>query len=169
MNNLQKTDRIRPLLDTLCSDNGMERKKARNELVKEGGEVIDYLVELLQHRKHTYRWEAVKTLEQIADPKAIPAFLLALEDNESDIRWIAAEGLIAIGEEAVIPLLKTLIEKSESVFIMEAAHHIIKELKEKDELPLNFPTNQLLEQLQRHKADGSEKHLYYTILKQFHG
>jgi HEAT repeat protein len=156
---------LRQLLETLGSDDGMKRKKAREALVEKGKVSIDFLLELLSHPKHIYRWEAVKTLEEIGDPDTIPVLILALEDDKSDVRWIAAEGLIKLGMKSVKPLLNILIEKSDSVFVLEGAHHIFFDLREKGILPSEFPVAELLSALKNPEWIDGVKPLAYNILK----
>jgi HEAT repeat protein len=156
---------LQQLLETLGSDDGMKRKKAREALVEKGKVSIDFLLELLSHPKHIYRWEAVKTLEEIGDPDTIPVLILALEDDKSDVRWIAAEGLIKLGMKSVKPLLNILIEKSDSVFVLEGAHHIFFDLREKGILPTEFPVAKLLSSLKNPEWIDGVKPLAYNILK----
>jgi|ERR1017187_2202052 HEAT repeat protein len=138
---------IYQLMIKLVSDNGLEREKAREAIVAKGIDMVDFLMELLIHPKHIYRWEAVKTLKEIGDPIAIPLFIRALEDNRNDVRWIASEGLIKLGKISVKPLLKVLIKRSDSVFILAGAHHIFYDLNENDMLPKEFPVDKLLSAL----------------------
>lgn len=81
-------------------------------------------MELLSLPKHIYRWEAIKTKEEIADPVSIPFFIQALEDDKSDVRWIAAKGLIKLDKHSIKPLLIILEHRSDLVFILESAHHV---------------------------------------------
>ncbi|MCG6914950.1 HEAT repeat domain-containing protein [bacterium BMS3Abin03] len=158
-------EELKQLFETLGSDDGLKRKKARETLVAKGKETIDFLIELLSHPKHIYRWEAVKTLEEIGDPDTIPIFIQALEDDKSDVRWIAAEGLIKLGKKSIKPLLNVLIDKSDSVFVLEGAHHIFFDLREKGLLPAGFPTHKLLSALKNPEWIDSVKPLVYDILK----
>lgn len=155
---------IQQLLKTLGGKNGMERKKARAELVAKGKNMIDYLMELVNHPKHIYRWEALKTMEEIGDPISIPLFILALEDDASDVRWIAAEGLIKLGMQSIKPLLKTLLQKSDSVFILAGAHHVFYDLKKTEKLPAGFPIDKLLSELKNPEWIESVKPLAYELL-----
>ena len=88
---------ISKLVDQLCSETGLERKKARKALVSKGKMSIPYLSKLLDYNKHIHRWEAIKTMEEIGDPDSLQYFIKALDDNKSDVRWIAAKGLIKLG------------------------------------------------------------------------
>ena len=160
-----KNSEMHELIITLGSDNGLEREKARKALVRIGKESINFLKELLSHHKHIYRWEAVKSLEEIGDPVSIPLFIEAMEDEKSDVRWIAAKGLIKLGAHSIKPLLKILEQKSDSVFVLEGAHHVFFELKEKNELPKEFPVDKLLSVLKNPEWVESVKPLAYEILK----
>ncbi len=156
---------VKIILETLCCENGMERKKARKKLVAKGKNVIKYLKDLVNHPKHIYRWEALKTMEEIGDPASIPLFIEALEDDESDIRWIAAEGLIKLGAQSIRPLLNALIEKSDSIFILAGAHHVFYDLKKAGKLPKDFPIDKLLFKLKSPEWKGSVKPLADELLK----
>ena len=157
---------LQKLFEKLGSDDGLERKKARNNIVAKGKESIDFLSKIIAHPKHVYRWEAAKAFEEMKHPDAIPFLIHALEDDKSDIRWIAAEGLIKLGEKSVIPLLKALVEKSDSVFILEGAHHIFYELHEQGTLPAKFPAKKLLDLLKYPEWEDSVKPLAYEILNE---
>jgi len=152
------------LIIKLGSDNGFEREKARKTLVKIGRDSIDFLMELLSHPKHIYRWEAVKTLEEIGDPVSIPLLIGALEDDKSDVRWLAAKGLIKLGKFSIEPLLKILEQKSDSVFVLEGAHHVFFDLRENKVLPKDFPTDKLLSALKNPEWVKSVKPIAYEIL-----
>ena len=155
---------IKKLIALLGSDDGLERQKAREEMVKMGKDVIDYLLELLSHPKHIYRWEAIKTLEEIADPVSVSILIQAMEDDKADVRWIAAKGLIKIGKYSIIPLLKILEEKSDSVFILEGAHHVFFDLKEKNELPQDFPIDKILATIKSPEWASGTKTLAFDLL-----
>jgi len=74
-NNAEDSE-IHKLIESLGSENGMDRQKAREALVAKGKNTIDFLMEMLTHPKHIYRWEAVKTLEEIGDPLSISLFII---------------------------------------------------------------------------------------------
>jgi HEAT repeat protein len=156
---------IHQLLETLGSKDGMERQNAREKLVAKGKSMIDFLMELLNHPKHIFRWEALKTMEEIGDPISIPLFIRALEDDESDVRWIVAEGLIKLGDQSIKPLLKILIEKSDSIFILAGAHHVFYDLKKAGKLPAGFPIDKLLTELKNPEWEKSVKPLAFELLK----
>ncbi len=121
---------IKLLIDKLRSQDGSIRKQARHELVEIGSAAVGELAQNIETKKHNFRWEIVKTLEQIADPQSAPYMIKLLEDEEFAIRWLAAEGLIRMERDAIKPLLEALIQKSDSVFLREGAHHILYALKD---------------------------------------
>lgn len=142
--NEYKDTGIQQLIQILGNKKGMERKKARKILVEKGSDVINPLVDLLDHPKHIFRWEAMMTLKEIGDQSLIPLFISKLDDDESDIRWIAAEGLVKQGTDAIKPLLKILREKPDSVFVLAGAHHIFSDLHKNKILPPDFPFERIM-------------------------
>ncbi len=155
---------IKELVDKLCTDDGVKRKETREKLISKGAVVMAYVKDLYYHPKHHCRWEAMKVMEEIADPAAIPLFLEALEDEESDIRWIAAEGLIHTGKLTIQPLLNLLLNKSNSVFVLNGAHHIFSKFKKRDILPDGFPANELLNHLKHFDNESNLKVVVYKSL-----
>ena len=125
-------NKIEKLIKKFYSKDGIERKTARYELVKIGKPAVKNLFSLLEAPKEYTRWEAIKTLSQIADPEAIPVLIKALENEDFDIRWMAAEALINIGKESIKPLLEAVVSGKESIFLLEGVHHILKEFQFKN-------------------------------------
>lgn len=123
---------ISSLVEKFYSENGKERKEAREELVKIGRPAIDYLEELEHSDEQIVRWEAIKTLSEIADPIATPIFVNALEDDDSEIRWLAAEGIINIGQPALEELFVALINNPDSMELRKGAHHVLRKLIEQN-------------------------------------
>ena len=100
---------LRDLLHDLGSDNGMERKRARETVVLVGDPAAPHVRSLLGSGDKKLRWEAAKTLAAMVDPSSLPVLIDLLRDHESDLRWIAADGLIALGPRVVVPLLESLL------------------------------------------------------------
>ena len=123
--------KIKKLLNDLQSENTGVRHNARNELVKIGTPIIDFLIELDYSKNKNVKWEVMKALGQIADPDTIPLLLEGLCDDEFEIRWLAAEGLIEIGKESVQPILEELFEKPDAMFLRHGAHHVLSDFKKK--------------------------------------
>ena len=157
------------LITILGSKNGLERKESRKKLVKMGKQVVKFLEQeyenINEDKNETFRWELIKSLQQIGAPSSIPIFIKALEDEESDIRWLAAEGLINVGVDSIEPLLKELVKNSDSIFVCAGAHHVFHDFKKKRILPVGFPVDKLLSALKNPGWSGNVKTTAYEILE----
>ncbi len=120
------------LMDMLANKDGATRQKARKSLVALGKPAVFSLIRALQNSKVDHvRWEAVKTLDAIGDIRAIPQYVNALEDTDSDVAWLAAEALRRFKKFAWLPLSRALIKSgSDSAVLRQGAHHILKNQKE---------------------------------------
>lgn len=118
------------LISDLASDDMLAREKARNALIDIGTPAVDYLAELAYTKRDIVRWEAVKTLGEIADPDSIPVLVDSLEDDNSGIRWLAAEGLIRLGRAAIAPLLLALIQRPNSMRLRQGLHHVFQDIEQ---------------------------------------
>ncbi len=125
-------DEIPVLIRKLFSDDGIERRMARHDLVKIGNPVIRFLVGLQYLPEQHVRWEAIKTLSQIADADSIPILVNALENSNVDVRWLAAEGLVEIGGASLMAVLLALEEHGDSKVLRTGVHHVLKGLEEKE-------------------------------------
>jgi HEAT repeat protein len=119
---------INSLVSDLGSKDGLVRESARRSLVDVGQPAVGILIKSLAHRSRQVRWEAAKTLGQIADPAAAVPFVKALEDDEFSVRWLAAKGLIALKSKSLPPLLRALTKRSDSDFLLHGAHHVLHDL-----------------------------------------
>jgi HEAT repeat protein len=136
------------LIVALGSHDSVERKKARESLVDVGRPAVPFLTQALTDSSPHLRWEAAKTLAEIADPMAAPALVDALEDEESAVRWLAAKGLIAMGEAGLEPLLQALIQHSDSIWLREGAHHVLHTLVREDLALQAAPVLEALEDIE---------------------
>jgi hypothetical protein len=89
---------------------------------------IPYLVEAMKSKHKRMRWEAAKTLAEMRNPAIAPILAQTLDNPDDDLRWLAAEGLIALGKKGLPDLLKALIKNPTSTWILQGAHHIIRDL-----------------------------------------
>ena len=120
---------IDSLVAALASPDRVTRESARETLVAIGHPAVGPLISLLDDRHDHVRWEAAKTLSDIADPAAAPALVQALEDPEPGVRWLAAEGLIKMRRACLQPLLHALTERAaDSVWLRDGAHHVLHDL-----------------------------------------
>ena len=117
-------------ISLLQSNDGSERTKAREALIKIGKPVAPYIMALLTHPLNHIRWEACKTLERIREPKTAPLLAKRLMDDDMDVRWVAADALIELERYAIVPLLELIEEQFDSPVLREAAHHVLHSLKE---------------------------------------
>jgi HEAT repeat protein len=129
---IKMNKQIERLIVQLQGKNGMQRKKARNELVNIGKVALPFLINLLTDPKDQSRWEACKALGSIADTSTAIPLLGALNDESPEIRWLAAEALIAIKSAAVIPILDSLVKNFDSVNLHQGAHHVLKVLQKQN-------------------------------------
>jgi HEAT repeat protein len=116
------------LVADLASQDELVRTEARQTLVGMREPAVSPLIEALRDPRSQVRWEASKTLGEIANPTAAPALVRALRDDEFGVRWLAAEGLIALGPRGLEPLLRALIGRSDSVWLRQGAHHVLHDL-----------------------------------------
>lgn len=138
-------EKIRWLIEDLAKDDAGVRMTARAALVDLGHPSIAALVtSLLDPRQHV-RWEAVKSLESIADASTAPALVSALHDEDSDVRWVAGAALVAIGGAALPSLLGGLIRHSRSVNFCRGAHHALHALADAGHKELLTPVIRALD------------------------
>ena len=145
------TDSIEPnvdqLLAGLASNDAVERQRARNALVEVGSSSVPGLLAELDDKRQHVRWEAAKTLAEIADPAASEALVQAFGDEDSDVRWVAGEALIALKRAAVKPLLNSLTKSQDSEGLYKSAHHVLHDLSQHSDLgPLLAPVLKALDQ-----------------------
>jgi HEAT repeat protein len=145
VNQLNTHARINELTTALASKDTIVRERARHSLVKIGSPATESLVELLEDRHHQLRWEAAKTLGEIADPRAAPALVSALRDEEFDVRWLAAVGLITMGPDALPPLLEELAKRPESTWLRQGTHHVLRNLTDQETKDMISPVLRALE------------------------
>ncbi|TWU35228.1 hypothetical protein Q31b_53240 [Novipirellula aureliae] len=114
----------------LASKDGVVRERARKALVAtKGHEVVHALIGELVDPQRQVRWEAAKTLSEIADPVAAIPLVHAMHDGESDVAWVAAEGVARMGMPGLMAVLSGLTRASFSLEYCKAAHHSLKRMK----------------------------------------
>jgi len=131
---------VAELIGKFTSHNGMERQQARRQLVEIGKPAVARVTRALSDARKQVRWEAAKTLEQIADPEAAPQLALTLGDAETDVRWVAGEALVALRRQALVPVLDAVSTKPDSVWMFDGVHHVLRELaKDREMRPILQP------------------------------
>ena len=127
----QNVDR---LVAELGSKNAVERRDARAALVQIGSAAVPALLDALDAPQQHIRWEAAKSLAEIAEPAAAERLVAALGDKDSDVRWVVGAALIALGPNAVKPLLTTLTKSDLPDGVYPGAHHVLHDLVERGDL-----------------------------------
>ena len=131
------TDASQKTVDQLVADLGSQdavaRRDTRAELVGIGSGAVPPLLDALDAPQQHMRWEAAKSLAEIAEPAAAQRLVAALGDQDTDVRWVVGEALIALGGEAVKPLLTTL-TKSDLADVYEGADHVLHNLAQHGDL-----------------------------------
>ena len=122
------------LVAQLGSKDGTKRQEARSALVKTGFAATPQLLDVLESDQRQLRWEAAKSLVEIADPATAERLVAALADNDSDVQWVVGEALIALGRDALPPLLAELTHPNRSHRIFEGSHHVLHELAKRHNL-----------------------------------
>lgn len=125
---------INALIAELSDHDGMARQKARFELEKIGDPAVDALIGVLQTQSGPAVWEAAKALIKIRSPKAAPALVDTLENNDPGVRWVASEALTALGMHGLEPLMAALASRSTSGTLRDGAHHVLNTLITKNYL-----------------------------------
>lgn len=92
---------IQPLLKALSDPDSLVSTLACNALVALGPACVPALLELPKDAPQRARIHATRALAEIADPRAIPALMAALEDESVMIQHWAEEGLERLGLDMV--------------------------------------------------------------------
>ena len=91
------------LINSLCSPDAMLVTLATNALIAVGTDAVSALLNLFQDPKtrNTARLGAIRALAEIADTRAIPVFMTALEEDSALIHHWAETGLEKLGLDMV--------------------------------------------------------------------
>jgi HEAT repeat protein len=122
------------LLTALGGKDASERAKARQALIQMGSAAVLGLRGALAAPQQHVRWEAAKSLAEIADPSAAHDLVSALGDPDGDVRWVAGEALIALNRDGLRPLLTKLTESDLPEGMYQAAHHVLRALARNEDL-----------------------------------
>jgi HEAT repeat protein len=125
----QLQERIDGLVANLSNADGLERQRARLELIDIGWEAVPALREVVNSKTGIARWEAIEALGRIKDPSVAQEIVGALRDDSMDVRWAAANALIELDRAAIKPLLEALTRYFDSQAFREVAYHILHTLK----------------------------------------
>lgn len=121
-------EQVAQLLQTLAGDDGLERERARHELVKMGSAVTDYLVHAAQEGHDQLRLEATQALSAIGEP-ALAEVLAGQFEDTFEIGWAAAEGLKTLGRQGALATLNRLLQHPSSPVVRMSAHHALRHIQ----------------------------------------
>lgn len=116
------------LIAEFRSKNSHTRLLARQKVVAVGEAALGPLIVATTDANEHVRWEAVKALGEICDPRAASAFVDSLEDDSFGVRWLAADGLITLRKAGLVPLLQALIDRPTSGLLRVGAYHVLRVL-----------------------------------------
>lgn len=144
----QQAKNISQLVASFHSEDPVTRQQAREALVEHGSAAVPALTKALQDAQSVVRWEAAKSLAEIADVTAAEPLVAALGDTDPDVVWVAGEALIALRRAALSPLLRTLIQGNQPLELYRGAHHVLRKLVARSDSlrPLLTPVLQALDQ-----------------------
>lgn len=132
--NLPMENQIASLISDLGDKNGLTRQRARLALVHIGNKSVPSLLEVLRSQNAHVRWEAVRTLGELAQPDTATALTNMLLDEDTSVRWAAMESLIRLERASLRPLLESFIHNFDSIWMREGVHHILHVLKDRNHL-----------------------------------
>jgi hypothetical protein len=118
---------VKPLSRALLDEDGWVREAAARALGKiwseEAAEILSDVV--VNDRSRSVREAAAEALGDLADPRAVPSLIVALQDPAGSIRERAAEALAAIGSNAALrPLIETALRDDDPWVRQEAEQSI---------------------------------------------
>lgn len=143
-----------------------DRLRAREQLTRIGSPAVPELLAALNSRDVRTRWEAGKTLAEIADPVAAEALVAQLEDTDPDVRWVLGMALFAIGRASVVPLLHALLNNEAVRGSYDGAHAALHALAKHDLRPILQP---VLAALDSHEPEIATPVAAAHALDQLHG
>ena len=94
-----------PFIAQLKSFQSGEREKAAGKLLKYGDEVVPRLIEEADSEYTRVRFEVVRLLGRIRDPRAVPTLIRVLDDKSSKVAALAAWGLGELKAPEAVPHL----------------------------------------------------------------
>ena len=94
-----------PYIALLKSMQSAQREKAAGKLLKYGDEVVPRLIEEADSEYTRVRFEVVRLMGRIRDPRAVPTLIRALDDKSAKVAALAAWGLGELKAPEALPHL----------------------------------------------------------------
>lgn len=110
------------LLDALLNENEETRKKAKEQILRLGDEVLPFLIHATRNKDSNLRWWAVDLLGSLQNKNAVSAVLeRALFDEDVHVRWRSIWAITRLKDDTVIQILLKVIIGSEEISKWNAA------------------------------------------------
>ena len=122
-----KTIDISRLIAAMDSPDRLERLHARAALTTIGQPAVPKIIAALTTAKDGLRWELVKVLTALGDPRGAAVLTSLLTDDDPGIRWLAAEGLASMHCDGLRAVLWALVHCPDSSWVREGAHHVLRQ------------------------------------------
>jgi hypothetical protein len=131
-------DNVAVLLKRMAGADGVQREKARDEIVAMGPEVIEHLVRAARGGRWHLRLEATRALAALRDPATAEVLAGQFEDT-AEIGWAAAEGLKDMSVAGAKAVLNQLVQHASSHGVRISAHHALRAMQDTKVRPLVAP------------------------------
>lgn len=115
------------LLRKIDGSDGVERERAREEIVELGNAAIEPLVRAAQGGSWTMRLEATRALATLRDPGTAEVLARQLEDS-LEIAWAASEGLKSMGMAGAKAVLRQVVAHADLHAVRVAGLHALRSL-----------------------------------------
>lgn len=97
-----------------------------SSLVKLGAVAVPALLEKSKSSSAWIRWNSIRALSSIRDPRALPALVEALRDSDHSVAWMGAKGLVQYGKSAIQPVLLLLMSAQMTPWLAETASYVLR-------------------------------------------
>lgn len=97
-----------------------------SSLVKLGPVAVPALLEKSKSSSAWIRWNSIRALSSIRDPRALPALVEALRDSDHSVAWMGAKGLVQYGKSAIQPVLLLLMSAQMTPWLAETASYVLR-------------------------------------------
>lgn len=74
------------------------------------------------------RWQCIRALGEICDPRALPVLVQALSDSDHSVAWMGAKALVRYGNGCLVPVLRLLATAETSSWLIETTSYVLHNL-----------------------------------------
>lgn len=90
-----------------------------------GHVAVPALLDLTQSPSAWMRWQSIRALSKIHDPRVLLVLVNALQDADHSVAWMAARGLVPFGQDGIEPVLHLLTTAQMTPWIVETASYVL--------------------------------------------